>query len=694
MPKRAQEKAVSIRPLVAEDTSAILSAILTAADFGVLLTSLDHTALACNQRFGDIWEVNIDQVVQLGVDDLRKKVHSLIPDVKSWEANLDRLYSDPMAIQEDEQVLLKSPPMTIRRFSGPVIDARGAVIGRLWTFTDVTREVRRRELREALNQFTSFYAAEPTTVYDHIVKAIAEHFPGAATFLSIRHGDFLEFKATAGLPPEAQGMKGNNMKDSYCQFAIEDRQALQIVDATLEAKYDVLPRQVGYTRYLGVPLFADDGKIIGTLCMMDGLKGQAFDEDEERFISLLAMRAASEVSRERHIARRLEEKEAAIQKQAADTKKTRRVLEVMNAAFGLISLELDTDELARRQLLLIQALPDYESAAIALDSESVGWCISSGKTTIDRYDDGTGDWGERLGSHEVEERHLVYADLNIGRLFLGRTKDAAVDALYATHAEAIVEQVTLLFSTHLLRRQLDSATTELAVTQGKLLQSEKLSIVGTLAAATAHDIKNIMSALSLELSIGFDDPQSALARVKDHLDRFSVLAHRLLSYARPRMLEKRSIDVGDLIQRVVALTSGHIRLCNVQLQYSPAPSLPAVLGDNHQLEHLFVNLTLNALQAMDRNGGELKISARAEGSSLVVDLSDTGRGMTDEQVERIFEPFYSTRQEGFGLGLYSCQRIVNDHGGTIEVRSTVGIGTQFAVRLPTVKTNDNQHSDS
>lgn len=674
------EAKVAIRPMLSEDSAGVLSAILSAADYGVLYTDLDHTALACNRAFAELWGVAMDDVVSSEVMGLRDAVRALIPDYKSWEENLSQVYADPQRTQEDELTLMKSPLIVIRRYTGPVMGVQGRVIGRLWTFRDITKEVRQRRLREAVNEASLFYASDPSEVFQHLVEAVVTQFPGALSLISIREGNFLEFRSAAGLPEHARDMKGNTMRDSYCQFAIKKGGPFRVEDATQDRRFQqLLPRKAGYTRYLGVPIYGDEGEIIGTLCLLDNHTGQPFEDDDERFLSLLSMRAGRELARERHYDKILALKELDLQRQRVDLEETRQVLEAMNDGFELLGMRLSTDEIISRQLRLLGGLLGFGGAGLVLPGEGAWHSESNARVSPDEL-------RQHLGTDFVERR-LSYSGELLGTLFL-RGLSALDSGLRQIHLEALVEQVTLLLSTHLLQSKLADTTAELKATQDRLLQSEKLSVVGTLAAATAHDIKNIIAALSLDLAMQENSPELALMGVREHLDRFTVLTHRLLSYARPRMIARRDVNLQDLLTRVTGLVAAHAKLAGVRLCLQVPPELATVQADAHQLEHLFVNLLLNAIQAMESGGGSLDVSVERGVQAVVIRVSDTGKGVDQSKLEQIFEPFVSSRSEGFGLGLYSCRRIVEDHGGTIIARSRPQGGTQFEITLPTFGGNE------
>lgn len=676
---------LAIRPMDAHAQASLIRAILSATDHGVMLTDLNHVTFACNRRFGEIFGVDIDSVVHSTASEVREMVAPLIADLDGWMEGLDEVYADPMSTREDELVLAHSVPMTIRRFTGPVLDQDAQVIGRLWTFLDISQDSRRRAIREALYEVGTCFDENPRAVYQAVVEKLARHYKSNA-ILSILEGDVMEFRVVASDIPALKMSKGNLLKDSYCQFALEYSGPFCVQDSRTDPRTcDLMPARFGLTRYAGVPINDPAGRQIGTLCILDSCSDRPVDQEDLQFLSLLSMRVSAELAREAYMADRIAEKQAIVEAQRADLDVTRQVLATMNRAFELLGTNVAFDKLIQGQVRLLRGVLGYEGIGILTAAEGSssfsGWVARKDNSQV-----------RKVRAVSAIELHRTFAPepalvVPLRRvpgheawLVLARSGRQPDNEHHDAHLEALVEQVSLLISSHLLQKELSYAHSELQTAQEQLVQSEKLSVVGTLAASTAHDIKNILSSIALELNMGIDQPEQALIAVRQHLDRFSVLAHRLLSYARPRLVEMRPFCLGEAIQHVVALTSAHARVAGVTVVVNVADYAPRVLGDPHQIEHLFVNLVLNAVEAMP-GGGVLKILVSGQADTVSVEVEDTGAGFSSDVAARLFQPFASTRAEGFGLGLYSCRRIVEEHGGDIQVRSKADRGTTFTVKL-------------
>lgn len=233
---------------------------------------------------------------------------------------------------------------------------------------------------------------------------------------------------------------------------------------------------------------------------------------------------------------------------------------------------------------------------------------------------------------------------------------------------------------------------------------EQYAALAELAGGFIHEIKNHLSTLGLNLQLlaeDFQDPQShrerrALTRVQKlqgECSRLVDIANDFLRFARIRTIEPRPADLGKLIEEMIDFFSPTARAANIEIKSFVAGDLPRVPLDRELFKQALLNLMLNAEQAMP-GGGELTIQAirgqesggksQEPGARGIVCLSliDTGKGMAPEVMAKVFEPFFSTRPGGTGLGLPTTRKIIEAHGGSIEVQSAVGRGTKFTIRLP------------
>jgi len=222
----------------------------------------------------------------------------------------------------------------------------------------------------------------------------------------------------------------------------------------------------------------------------------------------------------------------------------------------------------------------------------------------------------------------------------------------------------------------------------RMSRADKLATVGELAAGAAHEIRNPLTSIRSSLQYldgkGTDEATRKLLRAAlDETTRINDIVSALLAFSRPTELVREKHDLLATLADSLELVSFQARTQNVILKrVFPDAPIP-IEGDRAQLKQLFLNVFLNAVQAMPA-GGELTVEAmRREGQKAVVSVRDTGEGIPEENLDRIFDPFFTTKKSGTGLGLSICYNIVRSHGGEIEVKSKPGRGTTILISLPT-----------
>jgi two-component system, NtrC family, sensor kinase len=240
-----------------------------------------------------------------------------------------------------------------------------------------------------------------------------------------------------------------------------------------------------------------------------------------------------------------------------------------------------------------------------------------------------------------------------------------------------------------LEKKVAERADEMKKINSQLFRSEKLASLGKLAAGVAHEINNPLtgiltnSSLLLE-DLAEDDPrrEDVDVMVKETI-RCREIVKRLLDFARQTKPQKRLANLNDLIENIILLVRNQASFRNITIDKELDPGIPELLVDPDQIQQVFVNIILNAAEAMTK-GGSLTIRSNGspDGESLIVSIADSGPGITEEVRERIFDPFYTTKEHGTGLGLSISYGIVEQHGGTITVESTPGRGSTFNIQLP------------
>ena len=234
--------------------------------------------------------------------------------------------------------------------------------------------------------------------------------------------------------------------------------------------------------------------------------------------------------------------------------------------------------------------------------------------------------------------------------------------------------------------------------------------MGELAAGLAHEVKNPLAGIQGAVDILIkrrepNDPElEALEGVRHQVKRIDGTVRALLDRARPRRLNRAHTSLTELTQRAVdvaraQLTGGGTPSYIVRIEFEPPMADIELSADAAQVEDAVLNLIINALEAIESDG-EVKVNIRRADcdseaeteEEAVIDVSDNGRGISEEDLTRIFNPFFTTRETGNGLGLPAVRRIARAHGGRVEVRSALGKGSTFSIHLPLVNESFSRHT--
>ncbi|MFG6496935.1 PAS domain S-box protein [Fictibacillus sp. UD] len=223
-------------------------------------------------------------------------------------------------------------------------------------------------------------------------------------------------------------------------------------------------------------------------------------------------------------------------------------------------------------------------------------------------------------------------------------------------------------------------------TEELMLKSEKLSVLGELAAGVAHEIRNPLTSLKgfTKLLTDADDVirLEYLRIMESELNRINDIVGELMLVAKPQAVSFEHTNIQELIYSVVRLLETQAIMRNIQIWVNISDNIPLVYGVENQLKQLFINLLKNAIESMEKDG-EIHIRISSRNNSVVLELKDQGCGIPAERLKTLGEPFYTTKEKGTGLGLMVCFKIIEEHGGAIQFSSVENEGTRVEIELPT-----------
>jgi len=289
----------------------------------------------------------------------------------------------------------------------------------------------------------------------------------------------------------------------------------------------------------------------------------------------------------------------------------------------------------------------------------------------------------------------------IKELSIAARKVAGGDFEVRVSSERTDEMGTLASAFNEMTAQLDRAR-EL---ETQLHQAEKGAVVGRLAAAIAHEIRNPLNYINLTLDhlrSSFapldetkrqtfvkltDQLKAEVARINRHITDF-------LKYSRPSTLELREMDIRVVAEDAMRIVEARAEESGIETSIQQEGTLPTIMADGDSLRSVFTNLVVNALEAMNGEGGKVSIKlSKSDPNSVKVEVTDSGCGISAKDISKVFEPYFSTKETGTGLGLAIVKKAIDDHSGTISVASKEGSGTTFTIILPASEKGDTMKSE-
>jgi len=392
-------------------------------------------------------------------------------------------------------------------------------------------------------------------------------------------------------------------------------------------------------------------------------------------------------------------------------------LAALNEINRMVSASLELDQVLVSALAGLERLVTADALAIVLnDEETREWVVRTSRSPEGIWLEGRnlplagdaarealqeghsvfqttvedGFWSEALGITPVDLLYvpLIIHDEPVGLLaVLGRAGSLNRD--YLPLLEHMAAGVSVAVENARLYGELTAFAEELERSQSQLVQAEKMAAVGRLTASIAHEINNplqaIQTSLHLTMHPNLDEAgrRRYLGIAQEEMRRLVQIVRRMLDFYRPASSMACDLDLNRAVQDALAIANKKLQQAHIQVNVRLAPDLPPVWGSANQLSQVFLNIIINALEAMN-DGGNIWVGTayHAERDQVVAAFRDSGTGITPEVREHFFEPFHTTKTNGTGLGLAISYGIVKRHKGTIEVESAPGEGATFIVCLP------------
>jgi len=630
--ERALEASVSMHRAILEST----------AD-GILVVDQHRRIVSYNSRFAAMWRIP-PEVLSVGDDDRALAVVSdSLKQPEQFLARVWALYAAPD--EESFDVLEFKDGRVFERFSRPH-RVGGGITGRVWSFRDVTQRA------EAETALRSILVGTGAATGEEFFRTLVQHLAGA---LHVRYAFAAEL-----LDPERERVRtlavwaGGAFAENFeydlagtpCEHVFEKGLQCFQQDARKLFPNDAVLADLGVEAYMGVPLRDTAGRVLGNIAVMHDRRLERV-ELTRSLLTIFSVRAATELERRRAEQRLL--LQSSILEATANAvvlTDAAGVIEWVNPAFTRLTGYTEKEAVGQSTRILKSGVQDPSVYADLWRTVSAGG-VWRGEL-VNRRNDGT---------HYHEQMTITPV----------RGPDGAV-----AHYVAIKEDATE-------RRQMEE----------RLRDSQRLEAVGRLAGGVAHDFNNLLQAMlglvELVHSTGQPSQESRerLAELEELMQRGSQLTRQLLLFSRREEPRVERVDLNAVVLDTAKLLRRLLRE-NVELDLELAPERLHLVADRGQLGQVWMNLAVNAADAMP-GGGVLTVRSGREGDSQVwFSIEDTGHGIAADVRDHIFEPFFTTKgaYSGTGLGLAVVHGIVSEHGGRVEVSSNVGVGTVFRVVLP------------
>jgi signal transduction histidine kinase/DNA-binding response OmpR family regulator len=419
-----------------------------------------------------------------------------------------------------------------------------------------------------------------------------------------------------------------------------------------------------------------------------------------------------------------------IRRMEQELRQRNRELATLNALNQSVASSLDLDEILSNAMQGVSALASVDAGFLALiDVDSGKWSVSQHFSQSHVLNPKSGAVHRivldqvvktraplLMNDLSTDPRFVHLADTGVGSVLCVPllVKEEVMGAIQIINKRngtfnendlalflSIAASVASAIENSHLYSELAEFARELERSQAQLVQAEKMAAVGRLAASIAHEINNPLQAihnslhLTLRPSLSEEKQARYLAMAQEEVERLIDIVRRLLEFYRPSRGRRAVADINAVVENVLALTNKRLQHEHIAVETQLTSNLPTLRVVPDQLAQVFLNIIINAVEAMP-GGGRLRIhtALTRDGKAVQIAFSDSGPGMDEETRASIFEPFFTTKSTGTGLGLAISYGIIERHGGQIEVQSTPGSGSSFTVQLPLTDGVQSEHGAS